>query len=381
MRVELRILHVDMASHVWGGEIIAASVSASLRKRGHTCAFVCLENSQVAAYVRCRGLDRFEMPCRPGEGAPLPLIRIARIARWFKPDIVHIYRGAEYVWASLGVKIGAPRSAVVITRTIPFSTGRLLTRYLRFLRARVIAVSTFVKCHLLVRGFLEDGVDVIPCGIDLSLFELAEPRLFSGNERPSTLAIIGRISPEKGHKHLVMAVRQLVDAGRQISLQIVGTGELEERLRALVRRRHLEDIVRFNGYRSDVRPFLREVDVLVMPSLYDGFGLAALEAMACGIPVVVTDRCGIIEHIVSGQTGMIAQTGNVGDIAAKIAQLLDDPQLARRVGLAGRELVAKRFTDDKVAAQIERVYMKALRGKPRSQVSKRTQRDNAEGGD
>jgi glycosyltransferase involved in cell wall biosynthesis len=104
----------------------------------------------------------------------------------------------------------------------------------------------------------------------------------------------------------------------------------------------------------------RRAQVLVAPSLYEGFGLPAAEAMACGIPVVVSDGGALPEVVADGETGRIVAAGDAAALADALAGLLDDPQRCRELGEAGHRRVIERFTWPQTAARTESLYGEVL---------------------
>lgn len=165
------------------------------------------------------------------------------------------------------------------------------------------------------------------------------------------VGIVARLAPMKGHRDLLRAWRQIVASFEGAVLAVVGEGEEEEPLRALVRSLELERSVLFLGFRRDVQEVLRALDVFVLPSVRDeGCSNTLLEAMWQGVPAVVTDCGGLPEVIDDGVDGLIVPAGDPHALSGALSRLLGDPALRQRLGNAARGKIASRFSQESVLA-------------------------------
>jgi phosphatidylinositol alpha-mannosyltransferase len=165
----------------------------------------------------------------------------------------------------------------------------------------------------------------------------------------------------KGADRLVRAFVQLRD--RRSILLVVGEGELRPGLERLAGELGVADRTRFVGKvsNSDLAPFYNAADLCVLPSVPpESFGLVLIEAMASGRPVVAHNIPGVRTLVRSGVDGFLAQPGNLADLVEKIDHLVDDPELRRRMGTAGRAKVEARFTWGRVGEHLSRMYAEVL---------------------
>jgi len=184
-------------------------------------------------------------------------------------------------------------------------------------------------------------------GVDLALFHPApaEDRL------PGHILAVGRLVEKKGFPVLIQACDQLARQGVPFTCDVIGSGDQEPALRALVRERGLDDAVRLRGAVpvEQVAVEMRTASVVVLPCVVaadgnvDALPTVLLEAMACGLPVVSTALSGIPEIVADGETGYLVPPGDPAALAAVMRRLLEDRALAERLGRAGRERAGDLF--------------------------------------
>ena len=204
-------------------------------------------------------------------------------------------------------------------------------------------------------------LEIIPSVVDLTRFrpglDPAALRRRLGLEGRRVVAFTGRLVPHKGVDVLLQALRELPD---DVALVIVGAGPRLYDLLGLARRLGLEERVRFcSGVTDEELPtYLALASVFAFPSQnrLEGFGLAVAEAMASGLPVVVSDVPGVREVIEEGRHGLLVEPLLASDLAAKIRILLDDPVRARAMGAAGRQRAEERFGLGPVTRQLLQLY-------------------------
>ena len=195
------------------------------------------------------------------------------------------------------------------------------------------------------------------------------PDVPSDSGRPEAAGVVGaasRLAPVKGVGHLIRAFAAVRRRCPEATLEVAGDGPERESLEAEARRLDLTDAVRFLGWQRDVSLLFSRWRVFVQPSIAEGLGLAALEAMAAGLPVVATDAGGLPEVVVDGVTGRVVPVGDEARLADVVSALLDDPALASRMGMAGRERVAEHFSVERMVEGIVAVYgdLVAARARP-----------------
>ena len=166
----------------------------------------------------------------------------------------------------------------------------------------------------------------------------------------------GRLSEEKGFDHLIEALRLPALADRPVALMLAGEGPERSALERLVEARGLRDRVRLLGHRSDLPAVLRASDAFVLSSLHEGMSNALMEALALGLPCVTTRVGGVDELVVPEESGLVVAAGVPAALARALGRLLDDPALARRLGAAARERMARHFSPEANIRRFEALY-------------------------
>ena len=172
----------------------------------------------------------------------------------------------------------------------------------------------------------------------------------------------GRLEYEKGVQTVLHALERVQEEAGPVVFYVAGVGTYSDELRRMVAELDLEDVVRFTGFLEDheLRLHYAAADVAVAPSIYEPFGLVAVEAMACGTPVVVGDTGGLRE-IVSGGHGLSFPPQDADELADRLVAVLGDPALAAALVAKGRRRIAQRYDWQTVALRTTRVYERAIR--------------------
>lgn len=203
--------------------------------------------------------------------------------------------------------------------------------------------------------------------IDVAPFRAARDvrsAVFGGH--PPVVGFVGVFRPEKGIEYFLEMARLVGIARPDVRFLAVG-GESAvhdvgwfDKMRALARELRLDDRVHFTGERTDVPDLMRSIDVLVVPSLNEGFGRVILEANAAGVPAVGADAAGIPEVIQDGITGALVPPRDAAAMASAVLRLLDDVDLRDRMKQTLPEFVRQNFSPEAKIAQLEAVWRDAL---------------------
>jgi glycosyltransferase involved in cell wall biosynthesis len=177
-----------------------------------------------------------------------------------------------------------------------------------------------------------------------------------GLKNEFVFACVGRLHSCKGHKYLIEAVEILRNTHPSVRILVVGDGPIHKELKKEVQVRRLGEYIHFLGYREDVYKILAVSNTLIQPSIFEGFGLAAAEAMACGLPVISTSLPSIAEVVLHEKTGLLVPKADSGALAKAMATLIDNPELAATYGAYGRQRAKEMFSSQVITQQYEALY-------------------------
>jgi glycosyltransferase involved in cell wall biosynthesis len=208
------------------------------------------------------------------------------------------------------------------------------------------------KIEIIYNGIQVEQIEEAPIETDIR-------QEFGIADSTTVIANVGRLSEQKGHCYLIEAVQLLAQERDDFKVLVVGKGELEEEIKAQVKKLGLEDHIIFTGFRTDVYSIMKQIDFLLHTALWEGFGFVVAEAMAAGKPVVSTDVSNISEIMIDGQTGYLAKPKNPEDIANKTLKMIDPSKEKRnQMGEQGRKIVKDNFSFSAKIEQLIRSFLK-----------------------
>ena len=314
--------------------------------------------------------------------------------RWLRAhvqefDLLHVH--AFFSYATLCAARWARRRAVpYVLRPIghlnpwPMAQNGLAKRvYLELLGRRDLEGAAAIHCtseyevEAVSRLGIAGRLVAIPLGLN-GIVEEREPDGVGFRRRhglPPDRALVvflSRLHPKKGLDLLLPAARALADQGYEFVLALAGSGEkgYEAAVRDLVAANGVGDVVAFTGFLegSEKYDLLREADVFVLPSYDENFGLAVVEAMSMGVPVVISERVGLHREVAAYDAGVVTPL-DAREIARSLGRLLDDRELRRRLGENGKRLVRDRYQWSSVGRQLVELYESILY--PESEAARR----------
>ncbi len=349
----LTILTVITPARYSGAERMAVYLADGLQRRGHRVNFACKRNDRMLAALAERHIAARVLPISGKLNLAAPLV-LALEARRVGADVIHTHLSTASLWGSAAGEIaGIPTVA---------SAHALNIKHCFMLADLVTACSMGVRDHLVEQGMSRSLIRVLYNGLapeqfdDVPARDDMRRRLELPLDAP-VIGAVGHLSPRKGQSYLVEAIAILRRRWPNITCLLVGEGEDREPLQARARELGVGDCVRMLGYRSDAAAVMQAMDVVVLPSVaIEGLGVALIEAAFLGKPVVGSDAPGIREVLADGETGLLAPVGDARGLAEAIEQILATPDLAQRMGEAGRARAMALFTIDKMVLNAEAIY-------------------------
>jgi glycosyltransferase involved in cell wall biosynthesis len=303
------------------------------------------------------------------------LAQQARLARHIARNgisIVHAYNFYGNVFAVPPARLVAPVVIASIRDRAPYLTAmqKRVQRYACQFADCVLVNADAVKDWLIGEGYDASNIVVIRNGVDMARFDgppaAASLRSELGIPTEARLVtVVSRLTRLKGIENFLEATAALKPLYPDARFLIVGETAPSDRpylteLTDLATSLGVADRVIFTGLRSDVAAVLGCADVAVMPSLNEALSNVLLESMAAGAPVVATRVGGTPEALRDGETGLLVPPGDSGAIATAVARLLDDRELATRLGRAARQLISAKFSVEQMVRSTEDLYMELL---------------------
>ena len=353
----LRILHVVIDGELAGGQLVARKLIEGARARGHESLIVSPTRGPFTEQAEAAGIATHYVDVSRSFKL-LGLVRLRRLIRRERIDVVHTHA----MFASNLLSRVAARSAGAAVIGHVHGPGvfprlgpvyRLVDNLSARLCDRLIAVSEHTRRELVEQGIPERLIEVVRNGYDPP-----ERPAVAANGAP-LVTCVGRVEPMKGQRDLVSALAQVPGA----RLLIVGRDVRGHRaeLEALAAELGVADRVEILGVRTDVIDLLARSAVLALPSYTEGFPIVPLEAMAVRKPVIATAVGGTPELVVDGETGILVPPGDVDALAAALRSLLDDPDLAQRMGEAGYRRLRELLPERAMVERVSHIWAEAAR--------------------
>lgn len=365
MTARLRIIHTE-SSLGWGGQEIRILTEAEgMLRRGHSVTLLTPENARIYREAQKRGIPVTALPI--GRKNPKGLFALYRWLKHHPCDVINTHSSTDSWLTALATR--ALRHAPPIVRTRHISAAIPANAASRWLyQTATVHIATTgerLRQHLIERnGFDPASMTSVPTGIDTERFTPADQAIARAQLKlPVDAPIVGIVATLrswKGHTYLLEAFAQL--GLPEARLLIVGDGPQRENLQREIARLKLEDRVLMPGNQSDVVPWLRAMDVFVLPSYAnEGVPQALMQAMACGVPVISTPIGSITEAVADGVSGRIVPARDVGQLRDAIAAMLADPIQRASMGAAARHTAQEKFGLDVMLDKMEAIFIRACR--------------------
>ncbi len=341
----MSVLHIDLGRDWRGGQQQVFLLHRELTRAGHRSLLLVPRGSALEARARAEGLPVVSVPsCRPWH--PGTVVRTVLEGRGCK--ILHAHDSHAMALAAV-VRRWLPGVRVVCHRRVSYGFGRTLLSQWKYGGVDGwVAVSAEVAEIVRAAGFAGRPLRVVHSALDVEAFreeaERADLDALRGSlELPPNAPVVGTVgafTPQKGHEVLLEAAGALRRAVPDVHFVFVGEGPLRKPLETRARALGVWPACRFTGFRRDVGPLTRLLTVAAVPSV-DGEGSSAAikEAMALGVPVVVSDLRGNVE--VLGEAGLVVPRGHPKALEEALLRLLRDPDLRTELGMRGRQRVER----------------------------------------
>lgn len=332
----MRVLQVIDSLAMGGAEVLLTEMHRGFRARGVECEYYLLRASQTRLEQKLASQGaRIYAPRAASVYSPLHIRSMREHLRTCDYDLVHVHLFPAQLWAACAAR--AARSGVPLLTTEHNTCNlrrrlwyRSVDRWMYRQYRRIASIGDATTANL-VSWLPELKAKVVECpnGIDFDTFASASASskqvLFSVPEHVPVVLCVGSLEPRKDHETLLRAV-SLVPG---VVLALVGNGRLSKQLHVLADELGIAARVQFLGRRFDVPQLLKAANLYVQPSRWEGFGIAALEAMAAGLPVVASNVPGLAQVV--DDAGLLFPAGDARELARCMAAVLGDSNLSRRL--------------------------------------------------
>jgi glycosyltransferase involved in cell wall biosynthesis len=362
---KLRVLHLIDHMGAGGAQRIVLDLAES-RQAGIEMAIASLRShclpeatrrmAKAGIHYRALGLTRRN---------PFGIHRLWQLFNSWRPDIVHSHLEVSSILAVFATLFhsGAKPCLINHQHNDPYhqysATYRMISRLLApYFDAHVVPSGTLASAMEKMLGRRYRIMEIIPNGIDPAWLEKGPtPRtaaLRGGAKH--VIGTVGRLVPQKSTRTLLQATPRLLAAEPSTRIIVVGDGPLMPELKAQAGELGIGQSVSFLGYSGDLVSIYSALDVFVLPSRYEGFPIALLEAMAMGIPVVATNILGNTDAVEDARNGLLVPYDSPQELASAILQLLSDDRLRNALRENARNRVRECYTREKFVARVESLY-------------------------
>jgi len=364
----VKVLHLIKVTGIAGAETHLLALLPALRERDIDCGVLLMEDPRrpqpnFRERLEQSGIPVETLPIRWHLDPALPA-NLDVLLRKSPFDILHAHLPHGEVYGGIAMR-AFPSRWFVVSRHNDDRFRRWLPMRWVFASSlrradRIIAISQSLRRFLIeVEKAPADKIEVIPYGLDAEAFSrAAHPGAFRaeiGARENPLVGFIGRLTGQKGVDILLRAFALVERCHPTVKLILAGEGPDRPALSRLAKSLGLQRVM-FLGWRDDAADILADIDLLVVPSRWEGFGLVALEAMAMGKPVVASNVSALPEIVVPGQTGLLVPHGDAEELAEALGSILTDPKRAAEMGRAGRERVLKEFPVERMAKRMSGLY-------------------------
>jgi glycosyltransferase involved in cell wall biosynthesis len=362
------VLHLQKVAGISGSEAHLLSLLPRLKERGWDIRFLMLHEHEPGAWdfareLTARGIQPDAIPLA-ADVDPIAFVRIAAYLARTRPTILHthlvhadVYGQLTGLLAAVPIRISTKHGFNEFRENPGFALG---DRAIASLAHAHIAISRGLARYLEgVEGFDGESFEIVHYGNEpdgaVRPYEPRAPRLLCE----------GRLIPIKGH---IVLLRAFAAARRELpdlQLDVAGRGPLEPALRALAKELGIGDAVHFLGHVSPIQRAIEAAAIVVVPSMGEGFGMVALEAMERARPVIAAEIGGLGELVEDGVTGLLVPPGESEPLAGAMVRLGGNLELAARMGEAGRRRALDRFLQERCTDRTELLYREQLNGRVR----------------
>jgi len=330
---------------------------------------ICLsQGGYWAAEIRKLNIQVIELPTGKKREFAI-LFKLVKLLKATQPDLVHTYLWSANTYGRIAAILSKVPTIIASERNLT-EIGKDKNIYMICIDRLLALFSNGIICNSnkasesLINNYSFDPEKVFTVhnGIDIDNF--LKRTMISSRKKlaQKVVGTIGRLFPQKNYRLFLDVAKIVLDRFEDESIKflIIGEGPLRNELVMYSKDLGIGDFLIFTGEREDIPQLLKNMDIFVMTSIYEGLPNAIIEAMASGLPVITTDVGGNGELVIDGETGFLCQTNDKVLIASRVIDLINDEMKARRMGEHGKKRILNEFGVEKMVKDTEQIYLKLL---------------------
>ncbi len=358
----MNILFISSIQMWGGGEVWLLDIMSGLKERGHFVSLICRSKTELAQNASTQGFDVHTIRIG-GDFDPFVIWNARRIMKEKKVDVICTNMDKDLRFGGIAAKLAGVRG-IVPSREIDYPLKNTL-RY-RFaynvLATKIVVNSKATQQTILASAPWLDAkrTKIIYKGIELSRYNNGTTNDIRNEfHLPSSaplVTFVGQLDERKGLHYLLEAWHSVHTEFPEAMLFIVGKGKMENEIQQFISKHNLQKNIVLTGFRSDVPNILLQSSMLVLPSLWEGFGYVLVEAMAAKLPTVATATSSIPEIVEHDKSGILVPPKNSDALARAIGFLLSDSLKSAAMGMRGRQIVEEKFTRERMIDEFESAF-------------------------
>ena len=356
------ILFINSITLYGGGEVWMLTVMRELAVRGYSVTLICKPDAEIISHAKKEKID--VLPIRiAGDFDPISISQLVKVYKKRKIDIVIANVGKDIRLAGLAAKFVKGVSVIALHQVDREIKNNLRYRFTYNSLAKMIVVNSLATKNTLLKNapwLLDEKIKVVYHGIDYEKYSTANKRdlrmEFGLSPQDLIIGFVGRLSIQKGIIYMLDAFKLVVEKFKNVQLIIAGTGELEVMVEEFVSKFNLENRIHLLGFRKDISDLMKTFDIFLLPSLWEGFGIVLIEAMAAEKPIVATNTSSIPEIVKDGRNGILVPPENAEAISNALMKLISEPELRLKFGDEGLKIVKEKFTIHRMINDYENIF-------------------------
>lgn len=366
------IMHIIYSGAIGGGPVLVENLATGLELRGFDNLVISDNDGPLLNTLKNLHIHTKSMPLSTKWGFFYSIPSLIKFIKSFKPNVIILYGQFAGTFGGIAARLAGYENILYSAQFPSFSTDFNTIKKIRnyiaekiscWCASKIVCISTANKMEYIRRNLTNPAkITLIYNGVKNSKIEQKEIRDTLDIPKGKLIGFVGRLSDQKGVSILIDAVLPILLQNKDNHLIIVGDGPLRNELSELVSKEGLPLQVHFLGFRSDIITIMKKFTILVVPSLFEPFGIVAIEGMMAGVPVIASRVDGLMDTISDGINGIHFTPGNKFELREKINYLLCNPKICSNLIEMGKIIAHEKFTVEimveKYAIEIKKMLLK-----------------------